>query len=142
MGMNKSLKSVFQKTIDEPNRELAFNIWEKLLIRNKKITYFKIGAFSVFGTLSLVGLVPTINTLAVEFSKSGFYEYLSLLFSNNGELASYWKELTFSLAESLPVTEIIYTLLLVFVLFLSIKFVTKQIIKNRLVLTGSSILSI
>jgi len=73
--------------------------------------------------------------LANEFSKSGFYEYLALMFSSNGEITSYWKELTLSMAESLPVMAIIYTLFLIFILFLSAKYVTKQIIKNQSVLS-------
>ncbi|MEI6581036.1 MAG: hypothetical protein WCO07_02580 [bacterium] len=133
--MNKKIKTVFQNAKHEPNANLAQDTWQKIIIYNKKITYLKIWTFSIFGALSLVGLVPTFIALANEFSKSGFYEYLALMFSSNGEITSYWKELTLSMAESLPVMAIIYTLFLIFILFLSAKYVTKQIIKNQSVLS-------
>ena len=140
--MDKNLKDVFQNTQEWPENDLVSRVWENIIIRNKRITYIKIGGFSLLGTLSLLGIFPAFIALSNGLSKSGFYEYFSLLFSSNGELASYWKELSFSLAESLPVIEIIYALLLVFVLFLSLRYVAKQIIKNKLTIAESSILSI
>jgi hypothetical protein len=66
-----------------------------------------------------------------DFTQSGFYEYLSLAFSTKGLLFSYWKEFAFSLAESLPTMSIVLSLALLFIFFLSLRYVMKQIINNN-----------
>lgn len=135
--MNKNLKDVFQNAKYEPNANLASYAWQKIIIRNKRVSFIKLSAFSILGTLSLIGLIPAFKALSTQFAQSGFYEYLSILFSNNSEFASYWKELAYSLAESLPTLNIIYAFVLVLTLFLSLKYVAKQIIRNRLFITSS-----
>ncbi|MEI7810022.1 MAG: hypothetical protein WCI41_00475 [bacterium] len=137
--MNEKLQSAFQNAKYEPNVNLADNIWHKIIIRNKRIAFIKTSAFSTLGALSLFGLIPVSQALFTEFTKSGFYEYFSLMFSGN--VSSYWKDLAYSMAESLPITNIIYTFVLVFILFLSIKYVVKQIIKNKMSIVGQSLLS-
>lgn len=139
--MDKNLKYTLQKAKYEPSTDLADSIWHKIIIRNKRITFIKISAFSTLGALSLFGLIPVSETLLSKFTNSGFYEYFSLLFSNNSEIASYWKDLAYSMAESLPMINIIYVFVLIFTLFLSIKYITKQIVKNRLPVVGQSLLS-
>lgn len=131
----KRLSTLFKKVELQADEDLAKKIWLKIVSRNRKIIYIKITSFSLLGLFSLAGIVPAIVHLAEDFSNSGFYEYLSVAFSSNGNLASYWKELSFSLVESLPMLGVINVLLLVFILFISIKFVAKQIIKNQLVLS-------
>jgi hypothetical protein len=78
-------------------------------------------------------LVPTFKILLADLTRSGFYEYFSLLFSDTGSIISYWKEFTFSIAESLPIISIISVLSLLFVCFLSLKYLIKQINKNQLI---------
>ena len=114
--MNTKLKETLCRTKIEADTTLPGQIWQKIITRNKKISLLKIWSFSILAFLSLLGMIPAFIKLTEDFSKSGFYEYLSLLFSSNGNLALYWKELSYSLAESLPVVGIIYALLLVFVL--------------------------
>lgn len=139
--MNKNLKDAFQNAKYIPNIDLVDSTWQNIIIHNKKITLIKLGVFSSIGALSLIGLIPALKTLFSEFSKSGFYEYFSILFSNNSGFSSYWKELAYSLAESLPIINIIYAFVLVFTLFLSLKYVARQIIKNRISISGYSSLS-
>jgi hypothetical protein len=138
--MEKELKRAFYKAKYEEN-DLAKNVWQKIIIRNKRIARLKLWAFSFVGLASLAGFIPTLKELSSDLAQSGVYEYLSLAFSNSSSILSYWKELAFSIAESLPIVSIILSLSFVFVFFLSLKYVVKQIIKNQLYSAESLTLS-
>ncbi len=130
--MEKELIKVFHKAKYEEKSNLAENVWHSLVIRNRRIARLKLWIFSFVGSASLIGLVPAWKALSSDLVQSGFYEYLSLVFSNSGSILFYWKELAFSIAESLPTTSIILSFSLVFILFLSLKYAAKQIIKGQL----------
>lgn len=132
--MEKELIKAFHNNI-ESCPALASNIWQKITVRNKKIILFKLYTLSFVGFTSLVGLIPVGKMLFNDLAQSGFYEYISLAFSNGTSVFSYWKELTFSIAESLPTASIILSLSLVLILFLSLKYTAKQIIKGQLSLS-------
>lgn len=51
---------------------------------------------------SFISLIPSFMYFMQNIRTSGFYDYLSLFFSDTATLASYWKEFSLSLAESLP----------------------------------------
>jgi hypothetical protein len=129
--MKANLKDIFQKAKYEPDANLAFSVWQTLIIQEKRMNKFKLWSFSFIGLISFVGLIPTFQILLSNLSHSGFYEYFSLIFSDGGTMLSYWKELSLSLAESLPTMSIIFTLSMLFVCFLSLKYIFKQIIKNQ-----------
>ena len=139
--MEKELKNAFHRVKYEDNIHLADNIWLKIALRNKLIARIKIWVFSSIGLASLLGLIPAFKVLSNDLMESGFYEYLSLIFSNSNSIASYWRELSLSLAESLPTASIALSLSLILIFFLSLKFTTKQIIKGQTSLTGFSRLS-
>lgn len=130
--MQDKLTKIFQKAKYEPSANLPEKVWHRILTRDKHITQFKLWTFASIGFVSLAGLVPAFKTLINDFTQSGFYEYSSLIFSDSGLIFSYWKEYMLSLAESLPMISIIFTLSLVFVLFLSLRYLVKQISKNQL----------
>jgi len=133
--MRKELIKAFHNAMYESDGDLAKNIWNTLAIREKRIARLKFFAFSFIGFISLIGLVPAFIALFDDFAQSGFYEYLSLIFSNNGAIVSYWKELAFSLGESLPVMSLIISFSLIFIFFLSLRYAMKQIIKGQLSLS-------
>jgi hypothetical protein len=133
--MEKELKKAFYKAKYEGKPDLSLNIWNSIVVRNKRITRIKLWVFSFIGFSSLVGLIPAWKVLSNDLTQSGLYEYFSLVFSSGTSIFSYWKELSLSIAESLPIISIILSLSLVFILFLSLKYVTKQIIKNQLSLS-------
>ena len=133
--MAKNLKELFYKIKTEPPRDLPFVIWQKIVKRNKKIFILKVGIFSFVGLSSLFGTFFAFSNLTNNISNSGIYEYTSLLFSKNSGVTLYWRELAFSIAESMPVVEIIYVLSLIFILFISIRYIAKQINNNQLVLS-------
>jgi hypothetical protein len=135
--MEKELIRAFHKAKYEGKPDLAENIWHNLVRRDKQIVRLKLWAFSFAGLISFLGLIPAWKALLSNLTQSGVYEYFSLIFSNGSSVLSYWKELALSIAESLPLMSIILSLSLVFILFLSLKYVTRQIIKNQSLLSLS-----
>jgi hypothetical protein len=129
--MEESIKKAFQEAKYEPNDKLAQNIWLKIALNSKRVFYFKVISFSSISLVSLISLVPMFKTLITDFTQSGFYEYLSVAFSNGGIFSSYWKDLTFSILESLPAMSVIFILTLVFIFFLSLRYLMKQFIINK-----------
>ena len=82
-----------------------------------------------FGTLSLAAiftLVTASQELYAELTQSGFPQFISLLFSDTGILAAYWKEFAFSLAESFPIFAASMVLASVFVLLFSLRFLARD----------------
>ena len=138
--MGHKLIKLFQEAKYEPDTSLADGIWHAIVIRDKYMTQIKLWAFTFMGLASLIGLVPAFKELLSDFTQSGFYEYFSLLFSDGGSMLSYWKEFVFSLVESLPTISIIFTLSLLFICFLSLRHLVKQVGKGQLI--NSATLSI
>jgi hypothetical protein len=130
--MEKELKKAFLKAKYEENSDLADNIWQNITIQDKRMARMKLWAFSLTGLFSFVGLFPAIKSLLSDLSQSGFYEYLSLAFSSSGSIMSYWREFALSLAESLPTMSIILSFSLILIFLFSLKYATKQIIRNQL----------
>jgi hypothetical protein len=135
--MQDNLIKIFKKAKYEPSPDLAFSIWHTVVVQNKYMVKFKLCIFVFTGFFSLVGLVPVFQMLLNDLTQSGFYEYFSLIFSDGGSMLSSWKELIFSLAESLPIMSIIFTLSLIFIFFLSLRYVIKQINRNQLLSFGT-----
>jgi hypothetical protein len=124
--MEKELIKAFSK-IREEKSDLASNIWHKIVMRDRRIVRLKLYTFLLIGLTSLIGLIPAWQILSGDLARSGLYEYFSLIFSNGNSIVSYWKELTFSIAESLPTMSIALSLSLIFILFFSLKYAAKQI---------------
>ncbi|KKR42196.1 MAG: hypothetical protein UU10_C0014G0010 [Parcubacteria group bacterium GW2011_GWF1_40_6] len=129
--MQDKLTKVFQKAKYKESSILAQNVWNTIVAREKRNTQIKFWAFSSLGFTSLASLVPVFKILLNDLTQSGFYEYASLAFSDTSLVLSAWKEFAFSLVESLPIMSMIFTLSLLFTIFLSIKYVFKQIINNN-----------
>ncbi|MDR3519736.1 MAG: hypothetical protein P4L63_02530 [Candidatus Pacebacteria bacterium] len=135
--MQAKLTKIFKKAKYQPSPDLAFSILNKMVIHNKNMAKFKLWIGTFTGIASLITLIPVFQTLLTNLSHSGFYDYFSLIFSDSGLMFSYWKEFTLSLAESLPMTSIIFTLSLVFIFLLSFRYVMKQISRNQFISFGT-----
>jgi hypothetical protein len=133
--MKNKITKIFQKAAYKPDPALTGVVWSTVIAKNKRNTQFKLWAFALVGLTSFVGLVPTFKMLLSDLTQSGFYEYFSLLFSDTGSIFSYWKEFFLSLAESLPVVSIISALSLLFICFLSLRYLIKQISREQLILS-------
>ena len=132
--MCDKLIKAFSLVRHEPERDLPKKIWVAVVTREQRLTRLKLWIFSSVGLVSLIGLVPTFRMLFSDFAKSGLYDYLSLAFSDSRLVLSYWREFSFSVAESLPIISIISSLAIIFIFFLSIKYIMKQIMKSQSVL--------
>jgi hypothetical protein len=133
--MEKELKKVFHEAKYEEIPDLAENIWLNVVMHNKRIARVKSWAFSLLGLISFIGLIPAWKVLASDLTQSGVFEYLSLVFSNGNSILPYWKELGLSIVESLPMMSIVLSLSLIFILFFSLRYATKQIIRGQLLLS-------
>ncbi|MFA5840968.1 MAG: hypothetical protein WC847_01690 [Candidatus Paceibacterota bacterium] len=131
--MQNKLANVFKKAKYDGSSILAENIWQTITIRENHKNNIKLWSSAFLGIISIAGLIPAFKILLGDLAQSGFYEYFSLVFSDGTTVLSYWKEFIFSITESLPTMSIILSLSLIFTLFLSIKYVARQLTKGQLV---------
>lgn len=91
----------------EPPRELGARIMARINMEEKRLARIRTWIFgsstvASFG-LSLWAMVYLVDSI----KQTGFGQYFSLLFSGDSAVYTYWKELSFSLVESLPIVSII-----------------------------------
>ena len=131
--MQSKLTKIFKNAKYEPEPDLAFSVLYTIFKKEKSSTRIKLWSLSFVLFLSTIGLIPAFEILLNNLAHSGFYEYFSLIFSDSKLIFSYWKELIFSIAQSLPVMSIVLSLSLIFVFFLSLKYAMRQINKGHLI---------
>jgi hypothetical protein len=124
--MDSDLTKAFQKASYHPERRLSDGILLSISNLEHKKARAMFWVYSTISALSFVGLFPIIKLLVSRFAQSGFYEYLSLAFSDSRAL-TYWKEIILSITESIPMTSLILFLALVFILILSLRFMVRNI---------------
>lgn len=124
--MDRNLNKIFQKAMYSPENKLSEGIFSTISVKENRIKYIKLWVYSISGVFSFAGFFMIIKQLFSDFYSSGFYDYLSLMFSNSKALY-FWKEITLSIVESLPVTNIILSLALVFVFVLSLRYMARNI---------------
>jgi len=129
--VEKNLQKLFKQSLYQPESRLSNDIWRVIENKNIKISKYKKFGYLSISILSLFGSIFSIKTLIEQSSRFGFYDYLSLAFSDSGVIATYWKEYILTLANSLPVVSAIFSFALLFVLFVSIRRASFQF-KNKL----------
>jgi hypothetical protein len=77
--------------------------------------------FAALTGLAALSFIPAWGELHRELTSSGFSSFASLLSSDTATLASYWKEFSFSLLESLPVFGLVAVLGALFTLLTSLR---------------------
>jgi hypothetical protein len=126
ISMDSGLIKAFQKVKYRPESKLSDDILLTILKKERKNTHIKLWAYSIVGVFSLTGVIPAFNLLLSNFIQSGFYQYLLLAFSDS-QAVLYWKEITLSIIESIPMTSLILFLVLVFIFILSLRFIARNI---------------
>lgn len=102
------MKNNYQKLFHGLNKiEAPENLGEKILTRisieERRKAEWRL-AFSVpLAIASSIGVVFAFQYAAQEVAQSGFYQYLSIVLSDEGAAVTYWKELSMLLAESAPI---------------------------------------
>jgi hypothetical protein len=131
--VEQNLQKLFKEAAYHPESRLSGDIWTAIEIKKAQITKWKRFGYLSLSILSLSGSVFSIKSLIEESIRLGFFSYLSLAFSDSGVIATYWKEYTLSLVDSLPVASLVLSFLLLFILFISIRRASYQF-KNKLLI--------
>ncbi len=107
----KDYDKLFKKLAQvEPPEGLGGEILVRVKAEEKKLERVRIFVFGGSTVVSFGFSLWTVTYLIGSFQQTGFWQYLSLLFFENGAILTYWRELSLSLAESLPVTGLVITL--------------------------------
>lgn len=112
IGMNteeKYKKLLGSINLVEPPKGLEGRIMRRINEEEKQISRVRAWAFGGSSLASFGLSLWAIIYLVKSASESGFWQYLSLAFSD-GTVLAYWKEISLSLAESLPITSLIMAL--------------------------------
>jgi hypothetical protein len=126
INVEQNLQKLFKNAINHPEGRLSGDIFRVIQAKSARISKFKKFGYLGLSVLSLSGSVFSIKILIEQSIRLGFYDYLSLAFSDGGVLATYWKEYTLSLVDSLPVASLVASFFLLFVLFISIRRLSYQ----------------
>jgi hypothetical protein len=87
----------------EPPKGLEEQIINRISIEEKRLARIRIFVFGGSSVVSFGFSLWAVIYLANSIKETGFWQYLSLIFSENGAIFAYWRELSLSLAESLPI---------------------------------------
>ena len=119
--MDENLSKMFKQAYNHPESRLSDDIWRAIQIKQAKRLKRESLLYSFIGILSLGGFVFVSFSLKKQFASSGFFEYVSLAFSDSNIIVAYWKEYLLSLADSLPVASLGALSFLLFSMLVSIK---------------------
>lgn len=117
--MTNSLSKLFKQTYNYPKTELTNSIFLAIEIKQDKDLRFKYLSYGLIGVLSLGGFIFVFSYTVKQLSASGFFQYVSLIFSDISVLNLYWKEYLMSLADSLPIASLGTSFFLLFSMFFS-----------------------
>ncbi len=124
--MDGNLSKLLKQSYNHPKTGLSDDVWRAIQIKQAKSLKIQSLMYGILGILSLGGFVFMSIYLKRQFTTSGFFQYVSLAFSDGGLLAVYWKEYLLSLADSLPVASLGASLFLLLSMLFSIKKVIHQ----------------
>jgi len=98
-------------------------------IRREEFFYAKcrMAAFFLLFAVSAVAFLPVLRIAAAEAAESGFFEFMSLMFSDSGAVLALWQNFLLALAESLPVVSLAALLIVTLVLFQSLKIISRDL---------------
>lgn len=124
--MRKDLSTILKSNIESPRFDLEADIVRAVYKSNSRTITLRFWSSVALGTLSIAGLVPAVKDLSAKLIQSGFYEYISLLFSSGGTLSKYSSDLAIALGESIPGVSITIFLIVVVALLWSVKNIFKE----------------
>ncbi|MES2930709.1 MAG: hypothetical protein V4665_02915 [Patescibacteria group bacterium] len=108
--MEEKLEIALKEPLYYPDAGLSDHILFRIVSRQKKLTVIN-RSINLGATLLSLGFsILIIESLTSQFSQTGFYQYMSLLFSDTQAVTLYWKEFLFSLVDALPATTLVLCL--------------------------------
>ena len=117
--MERDLQKLFKQAVYQPESRLSGDIWRVIETKEKRASTIKSFSYGFVGIISFALLVPMVGNLITQLSQSGFYQYVSLAFSDIGSISLYWKEFMASVVETIPTTSLILVLSLLFIFLTS-----------------------
>lgn len=112
-AMAAKLTAKFKSIEISPRPELADKISIKIEETEARDASFRFWAYGGMALISLIAIIPVIIELFKQFSQSGFYQYISLLFYDSTILTTSGNELFRAIIESIPIATIILALLII-----------------------------
>lgn len=110
----------------DPPILLEKNIIEKINKKAKQSAFIRFVYSWIIMIGSSVSIIPAVIYLNKNLHSSGFYDYFSLIFLENTKLFSIWKEISMSLAESLPFMALAIFLAIIGIFVWSLSKITKD----------------
>ncbi|MCK9352259.1 MAG: hypothetical protein WCT49_05040 [Candidatus Paceibacterota bacterium] len=125
--MDKDFQKLFN-TLEtlEPKKGAVSAVLFRIQHHKRRIARIKFTLLGLSSALSAAAIFPVISYTVSGFVSTGFYQYISLAFSDGGAILPYWKEFIMTLAESLPAFEISLLLAVIFALLESLKLTIKN----------------
>ncbi len=105
----------------QPSKELRSAVLSGLRQEERRRARVYLSISALVGIFSLAGLYASIRYVIEALYQSGFFTYLSLLFSDTSAVFAYWQEFAFSLAETLPFWGIVASLSMFGFLLISLR---------------------
>lgn len=124
--MRQDLHTILKLNTISPRLDLESDIIQTVFRKNARNITIKFWTSVTVGVASIIGIVPAVRAMASALTQSGFYEYLTLLFSNGGMLSRYSSDLVIALGESVPGVSITIFLFVFVVLLWSLQNIFKQ----------------
>ena len=126
------LNRIEDKDISVPNN-LTEGIVLRINDRERHNSKIKALGLSFVSLASFLLSIPIISQIITSFTQSGIYNYISIIFSDSDVAITYWKEISLSLAESLPILAIT-SLLAVLAIFTWSTLKARAEVKNSLII--------
>ncbi len=95
---------------------------QRFLTVKRRVVIFSLGFIG-----SAAAFIPAFKMMYSNLMESGFLQFLSLLFSDLGTIAAYWRSFVMSLLETVPAFSLAVFLAVVFVFLESIRFLSRDI---------------
>lgn len=86
----------------ETPRDLLSGVLARIAHARRRAARLRLAALGTGLLTILLAFIPAFSYAMHEFAASGFVTYLSLFFTDTHVALSYWRELSFTLFESLP----------------------------------------
>lgn len=126
-NMDKNIDKLFSELeVFEPDVALYSKILENIKNKQRSFARRRFFVFLLLFLTSSIALIPTFNMLYVDFVRSGFFQFFSLIFSDSRLIVSYWHNFIIILMESLPVVSLILFFVIVFIMLESLRFLTRD----------------
>lgn len=91
------------------------------------ISKLKLAIFSLGLVGSLTALFPVFKMVQSSMAETGFFQFVSLMFTDSQYVVSYWQNFTMSLLQSLPVINLAIFLAVIFIFLESLKFFVRNL---------------